>query len=406
MQLFNFYYQSKLYRFLHTDFWLFELSIWLHVFARSLISVFIPILFLKLGYTVEQVMIFFFIYCLIDIPLNFLARYLVRKIGARLVIIVGSLALIAYFICFYNLVLNNWLLFFLMAFFAAIYDAFYWVAHIYLFMKSSNHDEDVAGDTSTLHIIKRIAGIIAPAIGAGVLIFLNQKFLIVISITILMISLWLLFEIKGIKDKPSKKQLPFRKFFKNWQDAKDYTSLSLRSIHSVAEDTIWPIFIFALFENIKSVAALPIIVSVATIIFTYFTGKTSKNKRSYLISLGSIFIAFIWILRLILENNIFYYVSVFLVGLFSVFINIPLDSNIFEKGEKKDTLSTAMYRNVFCMTPKVFIFGGLILMVQVFKVSFIVAAISMFVIMILNYIFILGGLKKKESLVKCIPEIS
>ena len=64
------------------------------------------------------------------------------------------------------------------------------------------------------------------------------------------------------------------------------------------------------------------------------------------------------------------------MGLFSVFVNIPLDSSITELVEKKDPLSVSTYRNLFSMTGNVFLYGILAIFVNIFNVSFILAVSS------------------------------
>ena len=200
-----------------------------------------------------------------------------------------------------------------------------------------------------MSIVRNIAGIIAPALGALLIIFLGKEMLIIVSIIILALSIVPLFKIKNIPDKPEQKQISFSCFFTDWKSVKDYFSKGLFHIHSTTEGIIWPLFIFLFFSRIESVAILAIIVSITTIMFTFSVGRIDKRKRRKMIIFGSFFIAIIWILRLVIENSLFYYSSVFLVGLFSILISIPLDSDMFEKGEKRDTLSTSMYRNSFAM---------------------------------------------------------
>lgn len=391
MQLFHNYHHHKLYKMLHSDFGMFDFSIWIHVFARSLVAIFIPIFLLQMGFLIEEVLLYYIILHLTNIPLNFWAGWLTRKIGARKVIIIGVVFLILFFGTLYNLTMGNWWLLALMAVFASLYDAHYWVAHIFFFMKCSKKDDNVTTDASALSIVKQFAGILAPFFGALVLIFFTQKVLLGLSILILCLSFWPLFKIKDIDDKPKGKGKTIKEFFNNWETSKEYLFLALYSIHSSVESILWPIFIFMLFESLESVAALPIIISLSTIVFTYLTSHIDKKNRNTMIALGAVLISITWIFRMYTDSTIFYYFSVFLVAFFTILITLPLDSQMFENGEKKDALDTSMYRNVISMSSRVPLFIVLFVMVKVFEVGFIAAAISMFVLMLVNLLFRVKG---------------
>lgn len=388
MQLFHVYHhfrQGTFQRIIHSDFWLFEFSIWLHTFARSMVSIFIPIFFLTIGYDIGAVIIYYLLFNSMDVPLNFFARYLTRKFGARIVIIVSSLFSVGFFITLYALEPGNWKLFILMAFLAAVYDSFFWVSHLFLFMKCSKNDDNVSEDASALEIVKRLAGVIAPAIGAVILISFNKNFLILISSSILLLSIIPLFKIKDLSDKPARKQKTFKQFFGSWDITKDYISSFFMAIHTTAENIIWPLFIYLFFESIESVAIIPIIVSITAIIFTYFTGRIKKEKRRGFIALGGAMIALVWVSRVFFDNSIFYYGSIFLVGFFTVLITIPLNSYIFEKGEKRDTLSASTYRNVASMSANFLFFFVLALLINVFNISFLIASGCMLLLVGVSY---------------------
>ncbi|KKQ35397.1 MAG: hypothetical protein US50_C0016G0027 [Candidatus Nomurabacteria bacterium GW2011_GWB1_37_5] len=164
MRQFHHYYGNKIYAAIHSDFWLYEFSVWLHTVARSLIAIFIPILLLQLGYSVTEALIFYGIYHLIDVPLNFLARRLVVAWGARTVIIIATLAIIGYFSVFYFLTPNAWTILLILALLNAIYDSFYWVSHMYLFIESSGQSSQAGRKTGIMHSVRAFAGMLGPAI--------------------------------------------------------------------------------------------------------------------------------------------------------------------------------------------------------------------------------------------------
>lgn len=142
MHLFHHYHRNQITRVFRSDFWMYEFSMWLHMFARSLIAIFVPILMLKIGYAISDIILYYLIYSLIDIPLNFLGRSFVERIGARWTIVIATVWTIGFFLALSFLTLNNWPLLLLLAFLLAAYDTFYWVAHRFLFIKSTRKIKD------------------------------------------------------------------------------------------------------------------------------------------------------------------------------------------------------------------------------------------------------------------------
>lgn len=374
MQLYHTYHHSLARRLLRTDLGRFDVAVWLHVFGQSLIAVFIPILLLRLGYTLGDVMGFYLILMAIDVPLNYTARWMTHRLGALRTIAVGLVAEIVFFALLYALTPNNWPLLIALAAAAAVFDALYWVAHMYFFIRVSPNDDDVAGDMGALEIARQIGGIMAPAIGAGILLLTDGRTLIVVSVAIIALSLIPLLAIRDVADRPERPSLPFRAFFATWEDARHYLARSLFAIHASAEGVILPLFIYASFATIESVAAVPVIVAVTTAVVTFFTGRLKRRHRTRAITIGALAIAATWLLRLVVDAPLFLYGTISFVGLCSVLVTLPIDSTIFEAGERKDALSASMYRNLFGMAARLVFYAVIVLLTEIFHVSFIIAA--------------------------------
>ena len=67
--------------------------------------------------------------------------------------------------------------------------------------------------------------------------------------------------------------------------------------------------------------------------------------------------------------------------------SMPIDSNLFEKGEKKDALTASTWRNTIHMAAKAVFFGILLIFINVFHVSFVTATIALVTLAFLVYIF-------------------
>lgn len=383
MQLLHFY-SHHYYRLAQSDFWLYELSVWLHTLARSFISIFIPILMLRAGYAVEDVIIYYLLYNAIDVPFNFIARRLIRTIGARWVIVIGSVISIVFFLTL-TFIDRGWNWFLLLALLAAMYDSFYWVAHRFLFMEVNSDQADVGRNTGILYGVQRMAAMLGPAAGAVILIFGNQYLLVAASSVVFAISILPLLYAGHLPDKPTQPQSSFRDFFRGAKEKRNYISSALASVHAEAENVLWPLFIFSAFGTLESVAIVPIIVSISAIVFSYFTGKAEgRHRKGNMITLGALVIAMIWVLRIFVELPAFYYASIFVVAIFSLLVDIPISTRLYDRGRMNDPLSASTYNNAAHMFTKFLLFAVLALVVNVFHVSFGLAAACLLALVAVN----------------------
>jgi len=380
-RLFHFY-NNYVRRLFDTDLHLFELSVWIQTFAQSLISVFIPIILWRLGLSIRQIITFYLIFNVFDVPLNLLARHLIVKYGARIVTILSIIANVLYLTILFNLH-NSWTQIVVLALMLAIYDSFYWVANVYIFVQSAHGSEKIRNDVGALNIIRSIGGLLAPAIGALILLATDQRTLIFVSTILMFASLIPLFRMRHLKFKPEKAPSSFKEFFAQPIERFNYFFQCLSALHSEAENVIWPFFVFFLFGNIRPVAIIAVVISFAGLIVTYITGKYSVRKNIYqLVAAGGLILAFLWTLRLVNPaNSWILYVTVFLIALTTILVDIPLDVAAFERGRMTDILNAATYMNLFRMATRgVLYFFLLFAPLLIFRNSLYAVIIGMIVL--------------------------
>lgn len=388
MKLFNSYHNSRIHSIINSDLWNFELSTWLHMIGWSVISIFIPILMLVAGYSLTAVLVYEAIFYLIDVPLNFVASYLTKTIGARAVVIIATVIVAAYFITFRFISFGGWGILIALALLAALYDTFYWVAHLYLFMESSGSKKEISRNNGIITGIRSFGGMLGPAIGAAILLFGNEFSLIAVSILFFVLSIIPLLWLRHIKDIPQQ-DVSIKEFFKEPPEKRDFLSWFLYSIHLGVEGVMWPLFIFTLFGTLKSIALIAVIMSVSKIILSLISGVVPSGRRNRIILLGILATLAVWIIRIVYPSTVFYYVSILIIGVLTVLIEVPLDSNIFERARMKNqTLASSTYRNAIIMLPQGILFLGLALLVGVFKVSFGIAIASLVVLLITNQLIV------------------
>ena len=370
-----------------------ELSVWLHTFGNSLVSIFIPILLLTMGFSIEKVILFYLIYNLIDVPMNFVSRNLVIKFGAREVIFLGILLKIAMFFILFFANFNFWVLLALALCFAS-YDVFYWVAHWFVFNECVKSGKDAGKKVGGLEIIRKIASLVAPGIGALFLIFVNKHYLLGIAMFFLFLSLIPLFGLKLNYVIP-KKRMGFKEFFSYKKNRRDYLYAFLSHFNGAVEAIILPIFVYLTFGSIAGVGALPIIATISSMIFVFYVGRWSdKFDYNLLILLGSFLIALFWIGRMLFPSINVIYLTSLLMGFFGVLVGIPIDTNLVKNGKKTSMIDVSCYRNFSHMLGELVLFVILFLAVEIFNLSFVIAAGTMFLMSVVSGIVLRIGRNK------------
>jgi MFS family permease len=388
MRLVHFYHRHGLHRLAgHTDFKFFELAVWFHTLAQALIWIFVPILLVQTGYSVTEVLVYYLIFNLIDVPLNFPAANLVRKIGARKVVIIATIAIIAFFLVLGVLPPGQWFLLVVLAVLSAVYDACFWVAHMYLFIEINRQGLDAGRSVGAIEGVRKFGNIVGPLVGAALLILLGKPSLIIVSVILFACSIVPLFKMRHTRDVPTEKRASFREFFSEKVEWRDYASTALWGIHNETDSILWPLFIFMAFGNLGSVAAVPVIISITTAVFSYVAGRMTKRHAFTMISVGSALMACMWVLRIAFGNAILLYATVFLVGFFSLLVAIPIDGSITSRALEKGSLEASTYHNVMAMLLRVPLYLFLLLFVNVFRTSFIMAAMSLFLILAVSFLY-------------------
>lgn len=377
MRIFHFYTSQHLHRSLHTDFWLFEYAIWLHAVGRALIAVFVPLILARSGFPFEYIILYYFVFNVLDVPFNFLMEHVVMWMGARKTVIFATLVSIAYFLLLGRLAHGN--LWFLLGLAAldAVYDTSYWVAHVYLFLKSSESEAGAGRQTGILYAVRTLAAALGPLIGAMILLFGNSGWLIWASVSFFALSLIPLFRLRHTADHPRHDGMHLREFFAEPLERRNYLITFLTSIHSAAEGILWPLFIYYLFGTTASVAYVAIALSLSAAAFSYATGLIQERGRTKVMVSGAILAAGVWLLRMTGAGSAVYFGSVTAMGFFLLLVSVPLDSSLYARARQGASLRAATFRNAVSMSGYLLVFTVLLLFRHTFAPAFILAPLAL-----------------------------
>jgi len=369
----------------HKDFWLFETSVWFHMLANSMLAIYIPILMLQSGFVLSEILLFFFFFHLINTPANILGGYLTSWIGARKTIVVGTLFQIAFFVYYGMIEPGNWSSLLILGALAALYDALYYVASMYLFMRTTVDVNNSGKNTGILYAVVRSAGLIGPLIGTALLLWGggNSSWVIGAAIVSFIISLIPLF-FTSLEQGTRAVGTPIVQFFKEPYVLANHLSLGLYKIHETVGAVLWPIFIFLYFGSLESVAVLAVLVPIVALVFSFLSGYIKLTYRYHAIAIGALCVGLLWVSRLGIENGTWYYVSVVLVVLAMIPMQVPIDANIYRSGNTSNPLTASVVKNMFSMGTKAVLFGIFYLVSITYTQSFVIALCAMILLFMLN----------------------
>jgi len=370
------------------DFWLFESSLWLHVFASSLISIFIPILLLSNGFSIQDVFLFYIVYHGLNIPANYLGRHITRRYSAKTSIILGTISTIIFFALYSSVETMGHLL--LIAFFYALYDGLYYVPSLYLFMNSTKDPENTGENTGILHLVVRSAGLVGPILGSILVLASGGNRVVIVSVVVLffVFSIIPLFFLKELEQDEPEKPISWKNFFNNKREKKNHMSFALYKINEAAEWIIFPMFIFITFKELSSVAILAVLIPIVSLLFSYAASHIKRTQRERIIMIGAAALAAVWLGRFFIDSQILFYATNVFTGLFALFVLVPLDSNMFLRGAERGPLSASMFRNISSMGAKLLLFIVLFVLVNNFYIPFGLAFAALVGLIYVNYAYL------------------
>ncbi len=358
----------------------------IRAFAISLIGLFIPLYFLKLGYDISFVLLFYFgIYLLYSLFLPFFG-ILVKKIGVKHSMLISLPFLLLTYISLYYFE-KNFNLIYLAILSNVICIGLYWVAFHLDFSKYSK-DRYRGRELGFLNIANTGVMAAAPFLGGIILNYLNYRTLFLIVIFLLICSSYPLFLSREIYEK---REFTLKGFFTHsFEKTKipEFLAFSGEGVGSVIEGLLWPVFIFQLVKNYAILGGITSLAIFLTIAFTYFWGiLTDKEANNRLIKTGVLTNFFSWPLKMTIISPF----TAFLVDLYSKLTNsaiaLPFNALVYKKAKKAPhMLGYVVFKEFAFNFPRALVF---FLLYFIFTKSVILGFISAFSIAAIFSLFIL-----------------
>ncbi len=362
--------------------------------AWALFGVFVPIYFLKLGFPLQQIFIYFLVFqASVFVSFTLIARFLTKKIGYKPVIIISAV-LMATFVAMLSILNLKDFPIYVIAVVAGMSDAFYFLPMHAYFSKST--EKDSKGTQFSLYsIFGEIAGLFGPLVGALIAAAFGFNDLFVFVLIFIAISLIPLFYLNNFKAREKVTFKKFREFPKNHKGF--FFATIVDNIRGEAAGIIWPIFVFLTLENLISVGWVSVLLTAGTMLFTFFLGRHFDKKSKYLMMrIGAVLYAAVWIARGFIDTQVFIFVSSLLLGFFGLMLSVPFTAIFYHKiKEEKDSDSFILLAEIPNFIGRAILWILAIAFVSNFRLFFILAGICG-----LSFAFWKMGLKEEKKQVK------
>ena len=322
-------------------------------FALSLVSIFVPIYLLTLGYGVSGVIKFFAAVTISIVPLSFLVGALSRKLGIKHIMFIWLPSAIGFLLAL-DFLDGSPHLFYPAAILGAINSTFYWLPLHSLFARSSD-DKHGGEEVAKLHTFSQIATIAAPLIGGFMISSFGFKPLFIMTIVMLFVSIMPIFATPEIKPHVD---LEFRHGLKIFRK---YPKIMLGSCvlgaNEAVEDVIWPVFVYLLLQDISSVGVIGSLLGVGYAVFALITGKLSDaSGKKYFVRVGAAMVAAVWFFRALTGSETEIYASSILMGASAILLYVPFAAEVYRSArESKSIDEFIIFREVPIALGRIFV---------------------------------------------------
>lgn len=343
-------------------------------FARALIEIFISLYLFKNGFTVRQIVAFYFFVNIFAMPLSYYFVKLGEKTKYIYVMIIGLIGFIVIQLVLRNVIFANWYLI-LIAFLYSVYRRGYWVARRFYITKIMP-DHKSSGYFSIVSVLGQVSSILAGYVGSVVLNNLDFSVLTIISSVLLFSSI---IPLCGIKYKKTNKKINLRKALKKYKKT-NYLAFSMFELNNILS-FIFPVYIAIYVENSYTLAGnLNAISNVAIILFILIYGKMINRDNNYVFF--NVFLLLVCSALKLFVTSYFILAVYFIEGIVSKTATQSVNKIYFESRGKMDlTHYNLIYQLLECFV-RALVCLPLLFMNDI-KMMIILVIVVMFILLVL-----------------------
>lgn len=349
------------------------LNISLQSFALAMVSIFVPIYLLKLGYSLHNVLIWAMTYWISFGMFMPLSAFLSSKIGFKHIMLF-RLPLTILALLLLNYLGKLEIPVYIIAVVLGLSDALYVLPLTSLFAKYSNKIHRGL-EVGKLLTFPYFAAILSPLIGGWIATKAGFNNLFIIASLLLLISVFPLFYSKDLKPSVN---FSFRKIKRYMnEDLKMVLGFALSSIRNLSLSLLFPIFVFFQFKDLEIVGYAFTLLLLGTAVFNMFVGKLSdKYGERVLFHAGGLLAFAVFLLLLFVDSRFDVLFLSFFAGMAFALLQIPFEKMIYDRAARHNVTEYLVYRELMISFFRVLYFILLILVVDTFYIGFGLASLT------------------------------
>lgn len=247
---------------------------WCHsigLLAASVISIFIPIYLLKIGYSFTEVLVFFLLQNVFSLFLQYIVGLSFRWVRPHHLLALGHVSYIVLFALLMTQTEHDWPLA-LLALAWALNRTIYWPAFHYCFSLARAHTksgQQIAG----LYALVIFGSTVAPALGGIIATVFDISYVYVLACTLTFVAILPMLK---ADQGPAKTSLKITKQLLR-EMRPDMKANVFNGMVVVAELSVWPLFVFLLVDSYAGVGLLSSIIAVASILVALYVGRKTDH---------------------------------------------------------------------------------------------------------------------------------
>ncbi|MBT4334510.1 MFS transporter [archaeon] len=314
-------------------------SLALRLFAFSLITVFIPIYLIKLGYSIQTVFLFFMVASAAHALTAYPAAKLAAKFGYKHLMVLSTPFSILFYLMLHSLekITAAGITVLIIPIIGGISFCLYWVGYHADFAKSTKN-KSAGKAIGSAKIVGSLAVALGPITGAYLLTKTDFATVFLISIMILVLSM---IPLLLRKDKHEKINLSIIEGIKKSKfKRKDTIASAGYGIELAIASVVWPVYIFynILDQKFTTLGLLYTISLLFSILVTYIVSRKIDKKINLFYRASIIINTIIWSIKIFLKSTIGVFIADSVHNASKTTTNMGFNKFCYSNARKKQTL--------------------------------------------------------------------